>query len=83
MQPFLVMVDLLDGPPFHELGLQLLFVLFSEFSDLDEVCCSGSDGHIAATNQLPVYDVCLVGPFASTFAAFLCNLFFILTVLWL
>jgi len=59
----------------------ILFVFIREFSDLDEVYCSGSDGHIAATNQLPVYEVCLFGPFASTFLAFLCNLFFILTVL--
>jgi len=41
--------------------ISTLLALFSEFSDFDEVGCSGRDGHIAATNPLPVYDVCLFG----------------------
>merc|ERR1711904_514691 len=54
----------------------LLIVYISEFSDLDELCCSRSDGHVAASSLRCVS----FGPFASSFAALLMILFILMVL---
>jgi len=49
----------------------LLIVYIGEFSDLDELCCSGSDGHVAASSATSLRCVSF-GPFASSFAYLQC-----------